>query len=65
MRIRLGISGEPNIPMIVATTKYILSPPPTAIACLLLLNQAEAKKQMPANVNMVTNEAIFKKTICV
>ena len=63
MRIRLGISGEPNIPMIVATTKYILIPPPTAIAYLLRLNQADARKQMPANVNMVTNEAMFKKII--
>ena len=50
-----GRTGDPNSPSMVATRKNIFSPPPSAIECLLRLNQQEARKQIPLMANITRN----------
>ena len=54
-----GITCEPNNPSIVATKKNIFNPPPKLIEYLLLLNQQDARKEIPLIPNIVRNAPKF------
>lgn len=54
-----GTTGLPNKPSIVATKKNIEMPPPMAIERLLLSNQQEVRKLMPAIANSDKKDPIF------